>query len=49
MSRVRREERYDEQKVKAPARKRYPTNRNEPMIAMAKGGMTMSEAGKKKK
>lgn len=39
ISRVQREERYDEQKMKAPARKRYPTNRSEPMIAMAKGGM----------
>jgi len=40
MSRVRREMQYDEQKVKgmAPARKRYPTDRSEPMIAMKKGG-----------
>lgn len=40
MSRIRREERYDEAKLKAaPARKAYPTDRSEPMIAMAKGGM----------
>lgn len=41
MSRVRREMRYDEAKLKnaAPARKQYPTDRREPMIAMAKGGM----------
>lgn len=41
MSRVRKEMRYDEAKVKAeqPTRKQYPTNRSEPMIKMMSGGM----------
>lgn len=41
MSRVRREMRYDEAKVKGAAagRKQYPTDRREPMLGMAKGGM----------
>jgi hypothetical protein len=54
MSRVRREMRYDEQKMKdaAPARKQYPVAPREPMIAMKKGGMTppmASKVGKKNK
>lgn len=38
LSRVRSEMRYDKNEMKG-MRKQYPTNRSEPMIAMAKGGM----------
>lgn len=41
MKRIRREERYDEAKMSQPskpARKMYPAHRNEPLIAMKKGG-----------
>ena len=47
MSRVRREMRYDEQKLKGPMRKQYPVDRREPMIAMKKGGgMTPKQQAK---
>lgn len=41
MSRVRKEMRYDEAKLKSdrPMRKQYPTDRSEPMIKMMSGGM----------
>jgi hypothetical protein len=41
MSRVRKEMRYDEAKLKSdrPMRKQYPTNRSEPMIKAMAGGM----------
>ena len=41
MQRIRREERYDEARVKQPARKQYPAASREPLIPMAmnKGGM----------
>jgi hypothetical protein len=41
MSRVRKEMRYDEAKLKSdmPVRKQYPTNRSEPMIKAMSGGM----------
>lgn len=41
MSRVRKEMRYDEAKLKSdmPVRKQYPTNRSEPMIKAMAGGM----------
>lgn len=39
MSRVRSEMRYDKNEMKG-MRKQYPVDRREPMIAMAKGGMT---------
>lgn len=44
MSRVRSEMRYDRNEMKGmPARKQYPVDRREPMIAMAKGGMTATK------
>lgn len=48
MSRVRREMRYDEAKMKSerPARKQYPVDRREPMIPMKKGGMTPKQEAK---
>lgn len=49
IARVRSEMRYDKNELKkaAPARKMYPTDRREPMVAMAKGGMLkdMSKLG----
>lgn len=42
MSRVRSEMRYDKNEMKG-MRKQYPVDRREPMIAMAKGGMTMTK------
>lgn len=48
ISRVRREMSYDEQKLKgmSHARKQYPTDRREPMIAMKKGGMAAKQQAK---
>ena len=42
MSRVRSEMRYDKNEMKG-MRKQYPVDRREPMIAMAKGGMTATK------
>jgi len=45
MSRVRSEMRRDTAEMKGmPMRKQYPTDRREPMIPMAKGGMKMTKA-----
>lgn len=48
MSRVRKEMRYDEAKMKndRPMRKQYPVDRREPMIPMKKGGMTPKQEAK---
>ena len=48
MSRVRKEMRYDEAKMKndRPMRKQYPVDRREPMIPMKKGGMTPNPEAK---
>lgn len=48
LKRVRREMAYDERKMKAPARKQYPVDRAEPMIAMKRGGAACAP-GKKMK
>lgn len=47
MSRVRSEMRRDMAEMKgAPTRKQYPVDRREPMVAMAKGGMTPEQQAK---
>ena len=48
MSRVRKEMRYDEAKMKndRPMRKQYPVDRREPMIPMRKGGMNPKQEAK---
>ena len=48
MSRVRKEMRYDEAKMKndRPMRKQYPVDRREPMIPMKKGGMNPKQEAK---